>query len=758
LLRFKNLLFSTTKNNIWVVPFFFVIAFITVLSCRLLSDPDLGFHLNAGKYIVENKTVPDKDSFTYTSTQNDYIDLHWLFQIIIYSTYKITGYEGLSVLVLLLSFTLCYLLLLRNQRLKIPLSLSCLLIFAGYLIIESRIILRPELFTYIFITLSLLVLDQYYLNKKRMLYFLPIIMLFWCNMHSLFILSFVFFGSYFLSIWVRDKKFDKYLFSWLFLACITCFLNPYFIKGFTFPLELFTRFDSNNVFNQNIKELKSYFHSDIFELKNLLFLIFLCTFVLLFIYNIRKRKLHEFIILPVFIYLALVSIRNIPLFIIIALPISGSIILSIKEKLKHFNKLLPVVYYSLIILSVGLIFRLFTNSFYISNNSPYKTGFGIDEQQQPVNSAEFLNRNYLNGKILNSLGIGGWLSWSTSQPVFIDGRLEVIKEDIYKEVVASWRENGLSKLLLQYKPNLIVYNYPKYHTWTDQLSEMPDWRLLYLDGSVAVFVSKNFAPNLHPLDFNDLLITYHLQQYISESEKIEIINHSPKGKFMQWIDGFYKKTDYSETSLLNIASFCMQLKDYDIAERFFLTNYKKTEGNNNYVLYALADIYKIKGNKNLSQICCTNILKFDSEIKMALSSLEKTKKNTTVASDTNKIKSKENDAITFFNSGNAKYQNKDIQGAISDYDKAIAIKPDYFKAYNNRGIIKASELNLNNEALKDFDKAIELKPDYSDAYLGRGSVKFSMKDISGACNDWEKAYNLGNAQAKLQIDKYCHNK
>ncbi|MGD0340769.1 MAG: hypothetical protein ABSA76_03560, partial [Bacteroidales bacterium] len=62
----------------WALPFIVVTIFITILSLRLLSDPDLGFHLKAGKWIVENGSFPSKDTFTYTVNNNDYTDLHWL--------------------------------------------------------------------------------------------------------------------------------------------------------------------------------------------------------------------------------------------------------------------------------------------------------------------------------------------------------------------------------------------------------------------------------------------------------------------------------------------------------------------------------------------------------------------------------------------------------------------------------------------------------------------------------------------------------
>ena len=97
-----------------------------------------------------------------------------------------------------------------------------------------------------------------------------------------------------------------------------------------------------------------------------------------------------------------------------------------------------VVLWICIILPLFLIPRMITNAYYLSNSSYNKTGLGIDPWHQPVRAAEFINKNALHGKIINSLAFGGWLSWSLRQPVFIDGRLEVIKEPLYLEVVKSW--------------------------------------------------------------------------------------------------------------------------------------------------------------------------------------------------------------------------------------------------------------------------------------------------------------------------------
>jgi len=744
----------------WALPLIVVAIFITVLSLRLLSDPDLGFHLKAGKWIIENGSFPSKDTFTYTVNNNDYTDLHWLFQLSVFLLYSLISYKGLSIVVCLLSLWLMFLLLKRQRLLNIPFGLTGVLLFVAYLIIEPRIVLRPEMFTYIFITLMLLLLDSYYYFGKKQLFFLPIIMLLWCNMHSLFILGFVLIGAYFISIALRDKKVDKHFLMWMIASVAVCFINPYFYKGFTFPLELFSRFDSNNIYNQHIKEFISFFNLDHFVVKDILFILYFAIASLLFLFTLTKRKWHEFILLAVFLYLALISIRNIPLFTLIALPIIGRSMEDFKDYIKNeiFYKstfwIEKTVYYLLIIIPILLMFRLFTNTYYIGENSFSKTGIGLDDYQQPTAASDYLLQHKLDGRIINSIGFGGWLEWSLSQPAFIDGRLEVMKEDLYNEVVKSW-SNGLKALIDKYQPKLIVYSYLKYFPWTEQLAGMPDWKLIYLDGNTAVFASMENAKDIPSFDISSLAKTYNLTQYNNEQEKMDVLNTVPQNRFLTWMEGFYKPENFSNNDLPNIASFCIGMKEYSIAESLLLEALKRTENKREFIYFSLFNLYETSGQIEKAEISLQKARLYSPHPKNIPSSFIN---NNTKVADTNNVipKSKaDEEAKILFNNGNTKYKNGDAEGAIKDYDKAIALKPDYYKAYNNRGIIKGSVLQQYNEAIPDFNKAIEIHPDYAEAYLGRGSSKYNIKDYTGACNDWHKASELGNRQAQKQIDKFC---
>ena len=75
-----------------------------------------------------------------------------------------------------------------------------------------------------------------------------------------------------------------------------------------------------------------------------------------------------------------------------------------------------------------------------------------------------------------------------------------------------------------------------------------------------------------------------------------------------------------------------------------------------------------------------------------------------------------------FNRGNIFHNQKDYQSAISEYNEAIRLNPDFSEAYSSRGIVKA-KIGQHSEALSDFDTAIRLNPDFSKAYSNRGFLR-----------------------------------
>jgi lipoprotein NlpI len=100
-----------------------------------------------------------------------------------------------------------------------------------------------------------------------------------------------------------------------------------------------------------------------------------------------------------------------------------------------------------------------------------------------------------------------------------------------------------------------------------------------------------------------------------------------------------------------------------------------------------------------------------------------------------------NYVLAYRNRGDTKQQKSDLDGAIADYNRALELDPKYAIAYNNRGIAKQAKRDPDG-AISDYTRAIELDPDYAIAYRNRGDAKQQKSDPDGAIADYNRAIEL----------------
>jgi tetratricopeptide (TPR) repeat protein/V8-like Glu-specific endopeptidase len=105
-------------------------------------------------------------------------------------------------------------------------------------------------------------------------------------------------------------------------------------------------------------------------------------------------------------------------------------------------------------------------------------------------------------------------------------------------------------------------------------------------------------------------------------------------------------------------------------------------------------------------------------------------------------------ADDYFVSAYQKNEKGDYQGALADFDRAIALQPDYAEAYNNRGILKYEKLNDPQGALADYNRVIVLQPNNALAYNNRGNLK-KINDPQGALADLDRAITLQESSANV---------
>jgi tetratricopeptide (TPR) repeat protein len=106
----------------------------------------------------------------------------------------------------------------------------------------------------------------------------------------------------------------------------------------------------------------------------------------------------------------------------------------------------------------------------------------------------------------------------------------------------------------------------------------------------------------------------------------------------------------------------------------------------------------------------------------------------------------------YFKQGNTFYFEKQYKEAITFFNKAIELKPDYFDAWLNRGIA-LGDLDCDKEALVSYNRAIELNPNDSDAWFVRGIVLGRLGCHKKALVSYDKAIELNPNDSKIWLNR-----
>lgn len=100
-----------------------------------------------------------------------------------------------------------------------------------------------------------------------------------------------------------------------------------------------------------------------------------------------------------------------------------------------------------------------------------------------------------------------------------------------------------------------------------------------------------------------------------------------------------------------------------------------------------------------------------------------------------------NDQNGLFNRGHSYEAAGDYQRAVSDYNRAIALKPDMAMAYEARGN-SYYKLRQYDWAITDYSRAIALIPGNAEPYGNRGNAYLALARPDKAIADYTRALKL----------------
>jgi hypothetical protein len=606
----------------WFYPFLACLLLVFLFAFRQNIDYDMGYHLRAGQWILQNHAFPQKDTFTYTVNQNDYIDLHWLYQVGCYLLYLAGGFRGISLAHLLLILAAFGLTALRMRLAGVLPWVYTLLFLPAVIAMEIRFLDRPEILSWVLLILTLLVLDLRLDYNRNFLYLLPFFQLLWVNIEGLFILGWAAMGAYFLTNWFHYKRFDRSLLKYGFLSLAATLLNPYFLKGVAFPLVLFTRLQGSNIFKHYISEFQSPWAitqdaSDPFlpTLPINTYRIFSLVLLLVVGLGFRKRKFHELFLTVAFFGLSVAAIRNVPLFFWVALPVAAVSLRDLLSGRPGFQMKIDgflsgkALAGTVTVLILLLGARVLTRAYYVSDRRVIHTGLGLDPERFPVKAAQFMKDNRLTAPLLNDQAFGGWLIWQGPSPVFIDGRLEVIGEGLFTQYRDSFYPGGLSPLADRRGVQLVLFDPMMNTQWFTQLRSNPGWRPLYFDDVAALYARKDYRGDLPIPGWEDLLKQWGLQTPPPDSILTDLA-HRERSPLADWMDGFLSPLDYP-MPLFRLGALAYENGRFDVARDFFLEALRRTSGKYFEIYFNLGVTYEHGGQRDLARVCYQKALELN---------------------------------------------------------------------------------------------------------------------------------------------------
>ncbi len=461
------------------------------ISARETTDPDLWWHLATGRYIVETRSIPHHDVFSFTALDHKWITHEWLTQVIMIGLYNAGGLGALllaACAVISGAFWIVYL-----QCDARP-HLAVFTVLLGALASAVTWGARPQMINILMTAAFMYLLHRYKGGRRNALWQLPVLTALWVNLHSGYFLGLALIGLTLAGDALANLLAHRTVqtLSWeqlrdlglTLLACIAAtLLNPNGYKMLWYPFETL----GSTAMQQYIQE----WAPPNFNLPQ-----YWPTIVLLFggaasmAFTRRERDLGDVLFFFGLGLAGLLSARHIPLFAVVATPILTRYFAPIRVGRLRWNLLLlspmrrPAGLTVAFNWALALIFVL-AGGWRVGN--VLRENRDVEMRHYPVHALAYIDAHGLAEKrMYNTYNWGGYLLWKGYR-VFIDGRADVYLDDFMNEYVLAYQLRGdwrqpLDKFKVDY---ILIESGASFETL---LAVSDEWERAYRDDQAVIFV------------------------------------------------------------------------------------------------------------------------------------------------------------------------------------------------------------------------------------------------------------------------------
>ena len=389
-----------------------------IAAIQPVTDPDFWWHLTTGNWILSHHAVPRHDLFTFTVHDHRWITHEWLSEILISALYAI-GRLPLVSLVFGAVTAAGFLLVYRAIDRRVNFVIAGLTLALGVAAANPIWGPRIQMITFALTALTYLWVKRFCEGRSRALYLLPAVMLLWVNLHAGFVLGYAIIG---IALLVEAIEFPRLRAMAAILAAsvAVAILNPNGWDIYLYPFQTGGSPEQQRLivewFSPNFQM------SQIWAFEAMIFLLIGGLALA------RRIEPRQFLLLLVGLGLALHSVRNLSLFMLVAVPPLADYAQQARERIslrwpRRVPKTTPVTFALNAVMIVLVLAILAAASL---PSLVQRVDGKLVARDFPVKAADFLVQHPPPGHMLNVYGWGGYLifrldSQSTTQPVFIFG-------------------------------------------------------------------------------------------------------------------------------------------------------------------------------------------------------------------------------------------------------------------------------------------------------------------------------------------------
>ena len=563
---------------------FLILTLLIIRIAPLAAAPvDTYYHLAVGREVYEQRKIPTEDNFIYSDRAKKFVSTEWLSGLIFYITVKFLGFNALYLLRAVVVMLAAYFLYKTFSLLKFGSLTVIMLTTIVTVVLAGRSNDRPEIFSFLILSIINYVFFKYYLQKKlsRLVFAIPIIFAVWPNIHAFFtfgIISLVFFTL----IILFQSRFNKIKYPRYNHVLII------FLSSIAFSLAQFDKFGYFTItqkYQLIIGEWISFldfFHRagiNLFvQIPTVVYLVSIfVNFAAAILILITLKKHPKSLIYLFFTAFSLIIlllpvkfIRLIQVALLITSPISLFVIIKVfPKKFFVYGRAFLIIIFCWSIIFAGM--TIINNKAWVINlkNPPF---LGKQNQETPKiiywredfpsKAADIIN-TYLETKRLYSSNYwNSYFIWASPQvKVFSDVIFENLDaQSIQEDLALIAGKNNWEELLKKYNIDTVINSGSDAHFSGANLTpvfKLPEWKLVFVDNLSSVYarndVIKSIPVNLsaiHPELISDIKFKEDDEdQAIKQLEALLKFDHTNDFARTQLIL-FYRVKDLEEARVL----------------------------------------------------------------------------------------------------------------------------------------------------------------------------------------------------------------